>query len=305
MVARRQTDLGTLFQEALRAHIGESRYQMWFGSGVRFAFEGNALTALVDTPFMVDWLKDGYARVFAQVGKDLFGQEITVNVVQSESSLNSAPSKRSPNRANPSNLIEPEGGAAAASPVPETSLAPQPPKRKRGRPRKNASAAQPVASEQPTFAPAPESAFFDAYGSLPESNPEPAAPQQPVKRKRGRPRKNPLPEAAVPLETTASFQPQTAAPLSALNPPESFLDEFNETATLRFPQRQTRQTSNAFPNLSDSERVAWVVGDFDDSEVAAAANDVVERKPGKRGRPKGSTNRVRRAAQANDAPLFP
>ena len=77
MVARRQTDLGTLFQEALRAHIGESRYQMWFGSGVRFAFEGNALTALVDTPFMVDWLKDGYARVFAQVGKDLFGQEIT------------------------------------------------------------------------------------------------------------------------------------------------------------------------------------------------------------------------------------
>lgn len=306
MVARRQTDLGTLFQEALRAHIGESRYQMWFGSGVRFAFEGNALTALVDTPFMVDWLKDGYARVFAQVGKDLFGQEITVNVVQSESSLNNAPSKRSSNRANPSNLIEPEDGVAAASPVPETSSAPapQPPKRKRGRPRKNASAAQPVAPEQPSSAPAPEPPFFGAYDPLTEAQPEPAAPPQPVKRKRGRPRKNPLPET-VPSETSASFQPQTAAPLSAFNPPESFLDEFNETATLRFPQRQTRQTSNAFPNLSDSERVAWVVGDFDDSEVASAANDVVERKPGKRGRPKGSTNRVRRAAQANDAPLFP
>ncbi|MGN1065666.1 MAG: DnaA N-terminal domain-containing protein, partial [Thermoguttaceae bacterium] len=307
MVARRQTDLGTLFQEALRAHIGESRYQMWFGSGVRFAFEGNALTALVDTPFMVDWLKDGYARVFAQVGKDLFGQEITVSVVQAESSPNIASSKRSPKRANPSNLIEPESGVTAAAPIIEAASSvptPQTPKRKRGRPRKNVIIAQPVAPEQTTLAPAPEPTFFDAYDPLLEAKPESAPTQQPVKRKRGRPRKNPLPETA-PSDAPASFQPQTVAQLSALNPPKSFLNEFNETATLRFPQRQTRQTSNAFPNLSDSERVAWVVGDFDDSDVPASVGDVVERKPGKRGRPKGSTNRVRRPAQANDAPFFP
>ncbi|MBQ9875074.1 MAG: hypothetical protein IJM30_11500 [Thermoguttaceae bacterium] len=261
MVRNRQTDLGILFQEALRDRIGEKRYQTWFARDVRFVFDGDALTAVVDTPFMADWLNVEYRHIFEIVGREIFGRDLKVSFVTDASASGASGFPRSQSRAA---LLEPsEPKPAFDVPVPEPVA--EPPKRKRGRPRKNP-LPEPVAVA-PIAPPAPEPLFdlptafdppvatSDALARLPR------APFQtdPPKRKRGRPRKNPLPAPASESIAKPSYVGFDGAAPPPLADPRSFFDAFQAER-----EREVRELpASTYAELSESERVARALGEFD------------------------------------------
>ena len=346
MVRRRQTDLGILFQEALRERIGEKRHQYWFATGVRFAFEGSELSVEVDTPFMVDWIvNSGYVHIFEQIGRELFATEINVKISLKGSEGAYVPTSPRP-AASPADLfsLDPsaqlvsssvENAARQSAPAAPVDPAPSaPPKRKRGRPRKN-----PVPEPAPASAPVQTAPVQDSLFDLPStefdvlsndrrvldwssSAPYAAPVQAPPKRKRGRPRKNPVPERE---STSVRPEPVDAlpAPASPNLAPRSFIDVYQTEQ-----RRQDLNAQNALANpryanpagvdLSESERAAWAVGDFDASDAETLVQPRVDalsggpaprpfsysqQEPRRRGRPKGSTNR--KPANVEQRALFP
>ena len=158
------------------------------------------------------------------------------------------------------------------------------------------------------------------------------APDAPPKRKRGRPRKNPLPgqpaapDAAEPVATpVAAMNPAVPAATAApnyQNAPFSFADAYNRTL-LEEENAPRAAVPAAGPDFSDAERASLTLGDFNDgpgfqqaptsfalpqgrpfqpqtqtyqptidaAALAAANDEGAGKEPRRRGRPKGSTNR--------------
>ncbi len=194
------------------------------------------------------------------------------------------------------------------------------PKRRRGRPPKSRTNADYSASsvESPlfdaSFSNVPPRPFLSGYGSPADgfgtsaslatsyptnltdhsweafrSNASFGTNAQPPKRKRGRPRKNPLPENSAQFGAPTTLPPMNAA--------SSFSDEFNRSLQRSVEEANLNAARPALDlNLSESERVAWAVGDFTDAS-SRNASEPIRRVPGKRGRPKGSV--VRRSAPVN------
>ncbi len=420
MVVRRKADLELLFQEALRKSIGDQRYQLWFADGVRFSFEGNVLSVKVDTPFMVDWINNGYARLFEKIGAELFNTPIKATVALKDAnerafserersasvdsneqspddqsaSQSTASSDPAPNAEQTSVTTEtpnvnaspyldpvlesvptyiPSESAPNAFSVNEQSNAQEPRKRRRGRPRKNTEQEIPTPQNafnsfngstfepnvEPSlnpfstqnapdpFAPAfgsyPGSAYANAarsefaqndftpeeigYANAPYANQPPSAPP---KRKRGRPRKNPVPEEndatryapnALPgfpqpgqfiqarqypqMQTQTYPQArqysQIPSPNAQGNPNEtSFFDVFDAQAKREAFVNSVQNEKRETPTLSDAERIAWAVGNFDERTQRPDDSETPQYRP-KRGRPKGSTNRRPRQTNASES----
>lgn len=226
MVRKQQTELENLFQEALRAEVGEQRYQLWFGPNVRFAFEGNQLSVQVDTPFMVDWMNKGYAHLFKKIGLELFGRAIEVSVSskenvatrltnadasdlsvqsptvpQSASGISSAAHSNS-NKSDATSIDqltneyqqEPNASLFASEPFPYST--------------RNGQYANPLSSDAPSLV-----GFSDPVYDKPTDLYDSDALAKPIKRGRGRPRKN-LERVFVAEVPSASQSAQTFAPVS-------------------------------------------------------------------------------------------
>ena len=325
MVRRQQADLENLFREALRKDIGDNRYQLWFAAGVRFLFEGDVLTVEVDEPFIADWIVgSGYVHTFEKIGVELFAAEIKVKVSLKES-VGSSASISTPSALTRQPVAQVSSPALSNAPYDSPLLVqavstPEPPKRKRGRPRKNppATTERPVQSAITVNAEPPQDALFNlpsttadvlnAERRVPEWSSVPYAEpvQEPPKRKRGRPRKKPEPEPTnvqqPPLYPTAISTPSDAAPPS--------LFDVYQTAQRRH-SLSAPESLYAAPggvDLSESERVAWAVGDFGVNEQKETAPprpsafqfnvapttqepEYQPPEPKRRGRPKGSTTR--------------
>ncbi|MGI6400831.1 MAG: DnaA ATPase domain-containing protein [Thermoguttaceae bacterium] len=147
--------------------------------------------------------------------------------------------------------------------APNKATPPQPPKRKRGRPRKDSAPAENVGSLTPTPSPG-RTGDQNAPASVD------AAPSEPPKRKRGRPRKNPTPQA-----------PQT--PSVAF----SFADAYSRSL-LEAQNASASQAQKPF-DLSDSERASNALGDFGELSKSDASKSQ-SAAPRKRGRPKKTAN---------------
>ncbi len=369
MVRRQQTDLEILFQEALRKRIGEKRHQFWFASGARFAFEGSELSVEVDSPFMVDWIvNSGYVHIFEQIGLELFATEIKVNVslkgskgtygrsVPFVASSASQPTFEPPARVSSAVIGDSNRSVFSES---ESSA---PPKRKRGRPRKNP-IAEPVLQERAVGDGFAQDVLFDLPSiesdvllnerRLAERTPiaplaEVSVPEPP-RRRRGRPRKNPAPEQeragdragvangarlsiynpdSEPTQSSVRQAPfyASAETTSPNSEPRSFLDAYQSEQRRRAldaltPPSEARFVNSGGIDLSESERALWTVGDFEADERETTiqprepSRQFGDRVPGNfptldgeprrrgRGRPKGSTNR--KSTNVERPGLFP
>ena len=267
---------------------------MWFSRDVRFAFEGTVLSVLVEKEFQLGWLRDAFAHNLELVARELLGPSATVKFALSSDARQSIPEIKPTSDLSRATFLPfpPQATTDAAA---TSAPAAQPAKRKRGRPRKSetttTASPTPSSSLEPalisTFAPTARVAEQILAPAISQNTAAAVAqeslldvPPAPVKRKRGRPRKNPLPE-----QPSAPTSPFAQNILEAANPVDSFA-EILSRASRREELGGAR--SDDF-GLSEQERVALAVGSFENEPTTAMA-------PRKRGRPKGST---KRAAQAS------
>ncbi|MDO5308448.1 MAG: DnaA/Hda family protein [Planctomycetia bacterium] len=311
--------INSLFHEALRAKLGEQRYSMWFADGTRFVLSEKEVCVWIAREFQFNWIQSSYRHVIEQLSRELLGRDVQVRFICDDPNVNAnvqAPrtTSRTTNDAsadvvpfavaslNSANAYNPSSVARQTLLLEEPVATPV--KRKRGRPRKNPQA---IASPATGSAPVNQSlharnnspvnvvSFTAANGAT--TSPTSTTDVAPPKRKRGRPRKDTVPTDA----TTATLLPSVndAKTQLPLDPPTSFSDQFN-FALNQLESAGAPLASVAQPlNLSDAERVAWRVGDFNETSDATAPTVAPTR--GKRGRPKGSGTRAN--ADANAAPI--
>ncbi len=208
MFRKQQTELEQLFREALRQYVGDTRYSFWFTSDTRFMFDGDVLTVETETFFKLEWLRDGgYIETFKKLGHNLFGREIEVRLVLKEPT---SPRPKSVDRPRNASQVERAVQDLLDEEAREKEAAVQNGSSREYEPL-DMSEQDAGAFDAATFAPsqAPYNQTLDlpfepqdaAAQGYPEPRddayaPLPSAPAEPVKRGRGRPRKNPDANAA-------------------------------------------------------------------------------------------------------------
>ena len=319
--------------EALRQKIGEGRFNTWFATaGARLEARDDAVVVKVDEVY-AQFLRNAYLSVLADVVEDVLGarRPILFETFQNEVF---APTRVSdsarPTIQRPTLLPFPpqndETAVATRQARPDVFGAPslipeqptEPPKRKRGRPRKNpapsAGRVQAVAQTvlpyaapvqdyvapgvqpssvpvypaigYPTSAnlatPTPATFLPDAYENAifaPGAAPRPSGEAAPPKRKRGRPRKNPAPTPTAPASPVVSFPFADAYNRSLLETPPAAVPPTNATVAQPAPT----------VDFSDDERAVVSLGSFADAPNFVEPQET----PRRRGRPKGSVNRAK------------
>ena len=78
-MADRRFELETALREAVAERVGESRFGLWFGDGVRLGVDGDALTVGVPNRFFRDWIRGKYSRDLAAVGEAVAGRRLDLN----------------------------------------------------------------------------------------------------------------------------------------------------------------------------------------------------------------------------------
>lgn len=265
MTQTKNASLEERLRQALRARIGEQRYQTWFvTTGARLVVNDGALTVQVEKNFYAEFLRSTFDSNLSQLSRDILHTDRAV-VYQT-----SAPEPTSPGESRDAAVFAPQ-------PAPT-------PKRGRGRPRKNTPASsaipEPNALESSYWgerldpsnpylrnANATNNVFtpsFEGRGHTPSLVDAPSA----EKRKRGRPRK-------YPAATQAS--------------PFSFSGSYNRTP-------DGRESARSVLELDDAERRSATLREFASPEARAIPSPA----PRKRGRPKGSVKRVPLDPDASD-----
>ena len=341
MNQQRNAHITATLGQALRDKIGEQRFNTWFTStGARIEARDDAIVVKVDEVY-VHFLRNAFKSDIVAIAQDVLGDSRPVVFENAEPSQKTIlatrrdfnPSQSSPQQ--PTLLpFPPQSGETPISTRRQTSrvfVAPrparqeasvQPPKRKRGRPRKNpAPVADAPVPASPSYAAIPPTAPVQNYAALgaqgrpiqyydasaPQANfalhspatflpdaldapgapsPQSVAPAQetaPPKRKRGRPRKNPAPTPAAPETPVVSFP---------------FADAYNRSS-LGTPTEPTAAPATLFSisptvDFSNDERAVVSLGSFDDAQSFAAPPEP----PRRRGRPKGSVNRANRVSDS-------
>ena len=319
--------------QALRDRIGEQRFNTWFvTTGARLEARDDAIVVKVDD-FYAHFLQSSFKSTIDEIAENVLddSRPVVFETYQTAApvpSLVAAPAR--PEVQQPTLLpFPPNNDARRVAPrTPQTSVFDvpepvqdqpvQPPKRKRGRPRKNP-APTPVVPDVPQAAaptfPQPTNAtpvfgyvapgvrefpnqLFPATGYptapanpapatfLPDASgvaPQPAAETAPPKRKRGRPRKNPAPTPTVPEPPAVSFPFADAYNRSLLTP---------QTAVPAAPTA-VAQPGTPTADFSDDERAIVSLGTFADAPTLAEPQET----PRRRGRPKGSVNRAKLASE--------
>lgn len=340
----RNAQITATLGQALRDKIGEQRFNTWFTTtGARLEARDDAVVVRADEVYL-HFLRNSFKSDIAEVAQTVLGEPRAVLFESSAASSNDVPpaprGSGSPRPAiqQPTLLpFPPQNDARRLSPLqvaqtvrgvlePSQEQPVQPPKRKRGRPRKNSSPVLDAPQASALYAPAqsvggysaPElqaSAFpfYGAPGFQPASNPatptpatflpdalvaadaptsdaalQPSAEIAPPKRKRGRPRKNPAP--------TTSDVPETPA----VNVSFPFADAYNRSLldVQAYDANGSAAQSAPSPTVdfTNDERAAASLGSFDDARNLVAPQEA----PRRRGRPKGSVNRANRADAEGD-----
>lgn len=184
MLQTRNAQIESMLQQALRARIGDQRYDAWFGPNARFELRDDALVVTAANEVFADWLRVTYSRIVEELLATVCGVAKPV-LFQYEQTEPTVPLSR------PVYQDRPQG--APYSPQQNQQSFFQTPQ----------SAAQyPAAQSQPTgyavnYQRPEESgaAPLNYYSASAQTAPLPEEP----KRRRGRPRKNPEADAATPL----------------------------------------------------------------------------------------------------------
>ena len=79
-MADRRFELEPALRSAMAERVGEERFGLWFGEGVRLGVEGDALTVGAPNRFVRDWIRGKYLRELAGVGEAVAGRSLRVAV---------------------------------------------------------------------------------------------------------------------------------------------------------------------------------------------------------------------------------
>ena len=310
--------------EALRKKIGEGRFYTWFTTtGALLEARDDAVVVKVDEVY-AHFLRNTFQSSLAEIVKETLGVPVPILFETSRNGAfasalvsNAAPQQPTLLPFPPQNDERPVAtpqGLSDVFAVPSSALEQptEPPKRKRGRPRKNpapnADAAQPArpvqtvqaapqailpfaADGQNYAAPGAQTSPVPVYPAtfLPDAldaAPQPSADVATPKRKRGRPRKNPAPTptATAPAATGVSFPFADAYNRSLLEAQAPIVPPTNPAVAQPAPT----------VDFSDDERAIVSLGSFADAPNFVEPTQAQSQEtPRRRGRPKGSVNRAK------------
>lgn len=75
-MADRRFELEPALRAAVAERVGESRFGLWFGEGVRLGVEGDSLTVGVPNQFFKDWIQSKYATDLSSIGEAVAGRRL-------------------------------------------------------------------------------------------------------------------------------------------------------------------------------------------------------------------------------------
>ncbi len=71
--------LETELREAVAARVGEPKYGLWFGDGVRLGVDGDALVVGVPNGFFREWIAGHFARNLIEAAEAVAGRPLTLS----------------------------------------------------------------------------------------------------------------------------------------------------------------------------------------------------------------------------------
>ncbi|RUL83666.1 chromosomal replication initiator protein DnaA [Tautonia sociabilis] len=78
-MADRRFELEPALRAAVAERVGESRFGLWFGDGVRLGVDGDALTVGVPNRFFRDWIRGKYVSDLEAAGSSVAGRRLRVD----------------------------------------------------------------------------------------------------------------------------------------------------------------------------------------------------------------------------------
>lgn len=101
---------------ALVERLGEARYGLWFGEGVRLALVGDELEVIVPNEFFRDWIDRNYADDLRAAGGAVAGRPLELSVlVDAGQAAGGGPGETAPPQAGEGRRREPGAGAGGES----------------------------------------------------------------------------------------------------------------------------------------------------------------------------------------------
>ncbi len=72
------TEVGQALRTAIAGRVGEARFGLWFGDGVRLGLEGDSLTVGVPNRYFLDRIRRHYADAIQRAGEEVAGHQLQV-----------------------------------------------------------------------------------------------------------------------------------------------------------------------------------------------------------------------------------
>ena len=226
MLQTRNAQIESMLQQALRARIGDQRYDAWFGPNARFELRDDALVVTAANEVFADWLRVTYSRIVEELLASVAGVAKPV-LFQYEQAPPSAPQSRPVYQDHTQGTIySPQQDQRSFFPPQQSAT--------QYLPTQSQPAGYPVNYQRPEE---PLATPLNYYSASAQTAP---LPQEP-KRRRGRPRKNPEPETATPIPAQ-NFPPQPA-PFEGNYAASVLAPAMNET----FPNEVVPRAESASP----------------------------------------------------------
>lgn len=80
MATQQRRCLETELRAAVASQVGESRFALWFGEGVRLGVDGDSLVVRVPNGFFREWIQGHFASPLAVAGESVTGRALRVDV---------------------------------------------------------------------------------------------------------------------------------------------------------------------------------------------------------------------------------
>ncbi len=107
--------LETRLRDAIKEALGASKFDLWFGAGVRLGIVGDALRVSVPNQFFFQWIKNRYGRHLQESARQVTGRTVSLRF-EIQDSENDDPSKQSDpfNDGNATQRFAPEPSSTSA-----------------------------------------------------------------------------------------------------------------------------------------------------------------------------------------------
>jgi len=80
VMANRPFPMEAALRSAVAERLGDDRFGLWFGEGVRLGVDGDALTVGVPNRFFLDWIHDHYAGELQDAAADVAGRPLRLDL---------------------------------------------------------------------------------------------------------------------------------------------------------------------------------------------------------------------------------